>query len=88
MVTPAEEVRQTKTALVRAGKIRYWGLSNAHAWYITKLATLATVHGLPAPISLQFDYCLSSAGSNTNISARRRTLASDCSRGARWRAAS
>jgi aryl-alcohol dehydrogenase-like predicted oxidoreductase len=56
MVTPAEEVLQTMAALVRAGKIRYWGLS--------------------------------SAGSNTNISARRRTLASDCSRGARWPAAS
>jgi len=57
-VTPAEELLETMSALVRAGKIRYWGMSNAPAWYIAKLATLAQVRGLPGPIALQFFYSL------------------------------
>jgi aryl-alcohol dehydrogenase-like predicted oxidoreductase len=57
-VTPAEELLETMTALVRAGKIRYWGLSNAPAWYVSKLATLAAVRGLPGPIAMQYFYSL------------------------------
>jgi aryl-alcohol dehydrogenase-like predicted oxidoreductase len=57
-VTPAEELLETLTGLVRAGKIRYWGLSNAPAWYVAKLATLAAVHGVPVPIALQYFYSL------------------------------
>ena len=45
-------------ALVRAGKIRYWGLSNTPAWYVAKLATLAGVRGLPGPIGLRYFYSL------------------------------
>lgn len=58
VVTPAEEVLQTLSALVRSGKIRYYGFSNAPAWYVAKVATLAAVHGLPAPIALQMQYSL------------------------------
>ena len=58
MVTPAEEVLQTITTLMRAGKILYYGISNAPAWYVAKLATLATAHGVPAPIALQYEYSL------------------------------
>ncbi|MFZ6643349.1 aldo/keto reductase [Undibacterium sp. TC4M20W] len=57
-VTPAEELLETMAALVRSGKIRYWGLSNTPAWYIAKLATLAQVRGLPGPIALQYFYSL------------------------------
>lgn len=57
-VTPAEELLETMSTLVRAGKIRYWGMSNAPAWYIAKLATLAQVRGLPGPIALQYFYSL------------------------------
>jgi aryl-alcohol dehydrogenase-like predicted oxidoreductase len=57
-VTPAEELLETMAALVRAGKIRYWGMSNAPAWYVAKLATLAQVRGLPGPIALQYFYSL------------------------------
>lgn len=57
-VTPAEELLGTMAALVRAGKIRYWGMSNAPAWYIAKVATLAQVRGLPGPIALQYFYAL------------------------------
>ncbi len=57
-VTPPEELLETMTSLVRAGKIRYWGLSNTPAWYVARLATLATVRGLPGPIALQYFYSL------------------------------
>lgn len=57
-VTPAEEVLATLGALVRAGKIRYFGLSNVPAWYLAKMATLAVVQGGPRPIALQFEYSL------------------------------
>ena len=57
-VTPAEELLETMTALVRAGRIRYWGMSNAPAWYVSKLATLAAVRGVSGPIALQYFYSL------------------------------
>lgn len=61
-VTPAEELLETMSALVRAGQIRYWGMSNAPAWYIARLATLAQVRGLPGPIALQYFYALANRG--------------------------
>ena len=57
-LTPPEELLETMAALVRAGKIRYWGMSNAPAWYVAKLATLASVRGMPGPIALQYFYSL------------------------------
>lgn len=57
-VTPAEEVLDTMAALVRSGKTRYWGVSNAPAWYVAKLATCAATRGAPAPIALQYFHSL------------------------------
>lgn len=57
-VTPAEEVLDTLGSLVRAGSIRYFGLSNVPAWYAAKMATLAAVRGGPAPIALQYQYSM------------------------------
>ena len=57
-VTPAEELLETMATLVRAGKVRYWGMSNAPAWYVSKLATLAAVRGVPGLIALQYFYSL------------------------------
>jgi aryl-alcohol dehydrogenase-like predicted oxidoreductase len=57
-VTPAEELLETMTGLVRAGKIRYWGMSNAPAWYVSKLATLAAVRGVAGPVAMQYFYSL------------------------------
>ena len=57
-VTPAEELLETMTALVRSGKIRYWGMSNSPAWYVAKVATLAAMRGMPGPIALQYFYSL------------------------------
>lgn len=58
MVTPVEEVLQSLGDLVRAGKIRYFGLSDLPAWYAVKAATLATAHAVPGPIALQLEYSL------------------------------
>lgn len=61
-ITPAEELLETMSNLIRSGKIRYWGLSNSPAWYIAQLATLAQARGLPAPVGLQYYYALTERG--------------------------
>lgn len=57
-VTPAEELLETMSALVRSGKIRYWGMSNTPAWYVARIVTLAAASGRPGPIALQYFYSL------------------------------
>lgn len=57
-VTPAQEWLDTMTNLIRAGHIRYWGLSNAPAWYAAQLITLAGAQGKSGPIALQYFYSL------------------------------
>lgn len=57
-ITPAEELLQTMAGLIASGKIRYWGISNTPGWYAARLATLASVRGMPAPIGLQYFYSL------------------------------
>ncbi len=61
-ITPAGELLQTMTALVQAGRVRYWGFSNTPAWYVAEVATLARLHGQPAPIGLQYFYSLVERG--------------------------
>jgi aryl-alcohol dehydrogenase-like predicted oxidoreductase len=58
MVTPVEEVVETLSTLVRAGKIRYYGFSDVPAWYVARAVTLAQERGLVAPIALQLEYSL------------------------------
>lgn len=62
LVTPVDEVLQTLGDLVRAGRIRYFGLSNVLAWYAAEMATLARVHGVPGPVALQLEYSLVERG--------------------------
>ena len=57
-VTPAEEVLHTMAGFVRSGKVRYWGVSDAPAWWCAKLATLAAAHGAPGPVAMQLFYSL------------------------------
>ena len=57
-VTPIEEIVQTLGDLVRAGKIRYFGLSDMPAWLAMKAATIATERRVPGPIALQLEYSL------------------------------
>ncbi|WP_112941092.1 MULTISPECIES: aldo/keto reductase [unclassified Rhizobium] len=60
--TPADEVLQTLSDAVRAGKILHYGFSNTPAWYVARIATLAEAHGLPKPIGLQYAYSLIDRG--------------------------
>ena len=58
MITPVEEVIETLSTLVRAGKIRYYGFSDVPAWYAARAVTLAQERGLVPPIALQLEYSL------------------------------
>ena len=57
-VTPVEEIVQTLVDLVRAGKIRYYGLSDTPAWLAIKAATIAAERRVPGPIAMQLEYSL------------------------------
>lgn len=57
-VTPVSEIVQTLGDLVRAGKIRYYALSDMPAWLAMKAATIAQERGVPAPIAMQVEYSL------------------------------
>lgn len=54
--TPVEETIETMTGLIRAGKIRYWGVSNHSAWALTKTVMTARAAGLIAPVAQQIYY--------------------------------
>lgn len=58
LVTPVEEVVATLNDLVREGKIRYYGFSDAPAWYVARAQTLAEKEGKERAIALQLEYSL------------------------------
>lgn len=39
--------------LIRAGKIRYWGVSNVRAWHIAEIVYLCRAMGVPQPVAVQ-----------------------------------
>jgi aryl-alcohol dehydrogenase-like predicted oxidoreductase len=57
-LTPLEEVLATLDALVREGKVRYIGLSDTPAWYLTRMQTIAELRGLAPVVALQLEYSL------------------------------
>ncbi len=57
-VAPVEELVQTLGDLVRAGKIRYYALSDMPAWLAMKAATIASERRIPGPIAMQVEYSL------------------------------
>lgn len=57
-LTPIEETLGFLTDAVRAGKIRYVGLSNFTGWQLRHMVDVATAAGAVPPISLQFQYNL------------------------------
>src|ERR1019366_2172396 len=57
-VTPMEETLRTLDGFVRAGKIRYYGLSNFTGWQLPKAVHLPHEMTLPAPVTLQPQYSL------------------------------
>jgi aryl-alcohol dehydrogenase-like predicted oxidoreductase len=56
--TPVEEVLATLDDVVRAGMVRYVGLSNVPAWYAARLQTLAETLGKERVVALQLEYSL------------------------------
>jgi aryl-alcohol dehydrogenase-like predicted oxidoreductase len=56
--TPLEETLRTLDGFIRAGKIRYYGLSNFTGWQLTKAVHLARALNVPPPVTLQPQYSL------------------------------
>ncbi len=57
-LTPPEETLRTLEAFIRAGKIRYYGLSNFTGWQLTKAVHLARALNVAEPVTLQPQYSL------------------------------
>jgi aryl-alcohol dehydrogenase-like predicted oxidoreductase len=57
-MTPIEEMLRALDDLTRAGKIRYFGVSNYSGWHLMKMLALAEKHGLPRPVTHQVYYTL------------------------------
>jgi aryl-alcohol dehydrogenase-like predicted oxidoreductase len=57
-MTPPEEVLSTLDTLVRAGKIRYIGVSNFSGWHLMKSLAVADKHGFPRYVANQTYYSL------------------------------
>jgi aryl-alcohol dehydrogenase-like predicted oxidoreductase len=55
-LTPVEETIEAMSALVQAGKIRYWGVSNYSGWSLARTVVTARSAGLVAPICQQIYY--------------------------------
>lgn len=56
--TPVEEVLSTLDTLVRAGKVRYVGVSNFSGWQVMKSLAVADRHGWPRYVAHQVYYSL------------------------------
>jgi aryl-alcohol dehydrogenase-like predicted oxidoreductase len=57
-LTPLTETLRTLDGFVRAGKIRYYGLSNFTGWQLTKAVHTARALRLAEPVTLQPQYSL------------------------------
>lgn len=57
-VTPLEETLGALDDLVRAGKVRYVGLSNFTGWQVQKAVATSRAHGFSMPVTLQPQYNL------------------------------
>ena len=56
--TPMDEIMEGLNAVVRAGKVRYIGISNCFAWQLAKANFYAREHGLTEFVSIQGHYNL------------------------------
>jgi aryl-alcohol dehydrogenase-like predicted oxidoreductase len=57
-LTPVEEMLDALDNLTRAGKIRYFGVSNYSGWHLMKMLALAEKHSFPRPVTHQVYYAL------------------------------
>lgn len=56
--TPVEEIMRAFDDLVRAGKVLYVGISDAPAWQVARMQTLADLRGWSPLVALQIEYNL------------------------------
>jgi aryl-alcohol dehydrogenase-like predicted oxidoreductase len=57
-LTPLEETLRTLEGVIRAGKVRSWGLSNFTGWQLTTAVHLARALNVAGPVTLQPQYSL------------------------------
>ena len=62
----AEQV-EGMAALIEAGKIRHYGLSNETAWGVCEFRRAARERGVPGPVTLQNSYSLVSRGVDNDL---------------------
>ncbi|WP_436531276.1 aldo/keto reductase [Actinoplanes sp. HUAS TT8] len=73
-ITPVEEVVRTFDDLVKAGKIRYAGLSDVPAWYAARAQSYAEAHGLTPMVTVQLPYSLVTRGIEPEFAPMAQTL--------------
>ena len=64
---PIAEQVEAMAALVKAGKIRYWGLSNETSWGVCECWRVAKALGVPGPVTLQNSYSLVSRSADGDL---------------------
>ncbi len=64
---PIEEQVGALAGLVKAGKIRYYGLSNETAWGVCEFRRVAREQGVPGPVTIQNSYSLVSRGVDNDL---------------------
>jgi aryl-alcohol dehydrogenase-like predicted oxidoreductase len=67
---PGPDIREqvaAMAALIEAGKIRYYGLSNESAWGVCEFRRVARELGVPGPVTLQNSYSLVSRGVDNDL---------------------
>jgi len=57
-LTPVEEILRAMDDLVRSGKLLYVGISDAPAWQVARMQTIADLRGWAPLIALQIEYNL------------------------------
>ena len=72
-------VLETMQDLVRAGKIRYWGLSNETPWGVNRCLHLSERHDLPRPRTVQIRTVYSTGSTRSVCPKFRCARTSDCS---------
>lgn len=65
--TPIRETLEVLATMVKAGKVRYVGLSNEHPWGVMQFTRLAEEHGLPRVVSTQNAYNLLNRTHDTGL---------------------
>jgi aryl-alcohol dehydrogenase-like predicted oxidoreductase len=73
-VTPTEEIVRGLDSVVRAGKIRYAGLSNFPAWRVPRAATLAELRGWSPVTAVQLEYSLAERSGDRELLPMAETL--------------